>query len=148
MANDVKINLGAMNKFLNRTVQPYLRKKAEEIAEEARRTAPIGGTNDLRNSIQVSPGANGSVRVEVTAPYAGYVAQGTGPQANPPHAPYYPRLRRRGLILWSDSKNLDPGAVAKGIGADGTPPNPFFEEAITKVLSRFDFRWIVKEFKK
>lgn len=145
MADNVKIDLGALNRFLNRTVQPYLRKKAEEIAEEARRSAPVGGTNDLRNSISVKPGPKGSVRVEVSAPHAGFVTQGTGPQGNPPKAAYYPRLRRRGLILWSDSKNLNPHAVAHGISLNGTPPNPFFEESIVAVLGRFNFRWIRRD---
>jgi len=144
---NVHINVGAFNRFLNRTVQPYLRNKAEDIANEARRTAPVGATNELRNSIVVRPGPKGGARVEVQAPYAGYVTEGTGPQANPPQASYYPRLRRRGLILWSESKNLNPGAVAKGIAAHGTPPNPFFENAIASVLNRYNFRWIRKDLK-
>lgn len=145
MADNVQIDVGALNKFINRTVQPYLRKKAEEIADEARRTAPVGATGDLRSSISVTPGAKGSVRVEVSAPHAGFVTQGTGPQANPPQAPYFPKLRRRGLIMWSESKNLNPYAVARGISNRGTPPNPFFEESIQKVLGRFNFRWLKKE---
>lgn len=148
MADNVKIDLGALNRFINRTVQPYLRNKAEEIAEEARRSAPTGGSNDLKNSISVKEGPKGSVRVEVNAPYAGFVTQGTGPQANPPQAPYYPKLRRRGLILWSDAKNVNPHAVAHGISVNGTPPNPFFEESISKVLGRFEFRWITRDFKR
>lgn len=150
MAGDrikIHINVGAFNRFINRTVQPYLRSKADQIAEEARRTAPVGATNELRNSIVVRTGAHGSVRIEVQADYAGYVTQGTGPQASPPQAPYYPKLRRRGLILWSNSKGLNPGAVAKGISTQGTPPNPFFEEAITTVLNRYNFRWFRKDLK-
>lgn len=142
MAGQVKIDLGALNRFLNRTVQPYLRTKADEIADEARRRAPSGATQQLRNSISVLPGPKGSIRIEVSAHHAGFVSYGTGPQATPPQAQYYPRLRRRGLILWSDSKNLNPHAVAHGIAAHGTPPNPFFEESIAHVLNRFNFRWI------
>jgi hypothetical protein len=141
----VHINVGALNRFINRTVQPYLRTKAEEIASEARRRAPVGATDNLKNSIVVRQGFNGGVRVEVQADYAGYVSQGTGPRANPAQANYYPRLRRRGLILWSDSKNVSPYAVAKGIAAHGTPANPFFEEAIATVLNRYNFRWIRKD---
>lgn len=141
----VRVNLVAFNKFLNRTVQPYLRARAEEIADEARRTAPIGATGDLRNSIRVLPGANGEVTIKVEAPHAVYVSEGTGPQANSPKPPYYPRLRRRGLILWSNSKNLNAHAVAKGISQHGTPPNPFFEEAVQKILGRYNFQWIRKD---
>lgn len=141
---EVSFNLGAYNRFLNRVVQPYLRNKAEEIAEQARRTAPVGATNELRNSIRVTDGPRGSVRIEVNAPHAGYVAEGTGPQATPPRPNYYPRLRRRGLILWSDSRGLNPYAVAHGISQRGTPPNPFFENSISAVLNRFDFRWITR----
>lgn len=144
----VHINVGALNRFINRTVQPYLRSKADEIAAEARRTAPTGATNNLKNSIVVRTGPNGSARVEVQADYAGYVTQGTGPQGTPPQSPYYPKLRRRGLILWSDSKGVSPYAVAHGIAANGTPANPFFEEAIATVLNRFNFRWIRRDLKK
>lgn len=144
----VHINVGALNRFINRTVQPYLRSKADEIAAEAIRTAPMGATNRLKNSIVVRPGFNGAVRVEVQADYAGYVTQGTGPQGTPPQASYYPRLRRRGLILWSDSKSVSPYAVAHGIAAKGTPANPFFEEAIATVLNRYNFRWIRKDLAK
>lgn len=146
MASNVQINIGSVNKFLNKTVQPYLRKKAEEIAVEARNTAPIGATSALRDSIIVTTGAKGSVKVSVTAPYAGFVSEGTGPAAISPRAAYYPRLRRRGLILWSDSKNLNPYKVAHGISIHGTPPNPYFENAITSVLGPLGFRWIKKDF--
>lgn len=145
MADTVQINLGALNRFMNKTVQPYLRNKADEIAAEARRTAPVGGTSDLRNSIRVEDGPKGSVRVVVTAPYAGYVTQGTGPQANPPRSPYLPKLRRRGLIIWSEAKNANPYAVAHGIGTKGTPANPYFEESIARTLGRFNFRWIRRD---
>lgn len=145
MAGNVQFNVGAMNRFFNRVVQPYLRKIAEEIADEARRSAPVGATGDLANSITVTPGARGRVKVEVSAPHAGFVVHGTGPQGSPPRAPYYPKLRRRGLILWSDSKGLNPHAVAHGIAQKGTAPNPFFEESIAKVLSKYDFRWIRRD---
>lgn len=144
MAKEVKINISAMNRFLNRTVQPYLRKKADEIAEEARHRAPLGATGDLRNSITVLPGVNGSVTIYVGADYAGFVHQGTGPQANPPRAPYFPRLRRRGLILWSEAKGLNSYNVARGISQHGTAPNPFLEESIQKVLGQYNFKWINK----
>lgn len=142
---EVKVNIAAFNRFLNQQVQPYLMKKAEEIAQEARINAPVGATGDLRSSINVKRGAKGSVTVNVDADHAGYVHQGTGPQANPPQAPYFPRVRRRGLILWSDSKGLNPYQVAHGIAANGTPANPFLEQAIQKVLSGFKFRWIKRD---
>lgn len=142
---EVKVNLIAFNRFLNRTVQPYLRARAEEIADEARRTAPVGATGELKNSIRVVTGARGEVSVKVEAPYVVYVAKGTGPQATPPREPYYPKLRRRGLILWSDNKNLNAHAVAYGIAQHGTPSNPFFEEAVQKILSRYNFKWIRKD---
>lgn len=145
MADNVSIDIRSLNRFLNKVVQPYLLKKAEEIAEEARRNAPIGATSDLRNNITVSPGANGGVKISLNSDHAGFVTQGTGPQANPPRAPYYPRLRRRGLIAWSDSVNLNPYKVAHGISQKGTKPNPFFEESIASVLNRFDFKWIRKD---
>ncbi len=145
MAQDVKVNIVALNRFMSRVVQPYLLKKAEDIAEEARRLAPVGATNDLRDSIEVRPIGNGGVQIRVNAPHAGFVEYGTGPQANPPRAPYYPKLRRRGLILWSESKGLNPGAVASSIAVKGTPANPFFEESITRVLGRFNFRWIRRD---
>lgn len=138
----VQFNVSAYNKFLNKVVQPYLRNRAEEIAREIHRTAPIGGTSELRNSVRIEEGAKGSIQIMVTAPYAGYVTEGTGPAANPPRAPYYPKLRRRGLILWSESKNLSAGAVAHGIAAKGTPANPFFENSIASVLGKYNFKWI------
>ncbi len=146
MAENVKIDVGALNRFLNRTVQPYLRRKAEEIADEARRTAPVGATGDLQSSITITEGARGSVRVEVNAPHAGYVTHGTGPAVGRPA--YYPKLRRRGLILWSESKGLNPGAVAQGIARTGTDPNSYFEDSIARVLGRFNFLWIRKELDK
>ena len=142
----VQINVAAFNKFLNRTVQPYLQKKAEEVADEARKRAPSGATNDLKSSISVEKGARGSVRVKVEADHAGFVHQGTGPQHQPnPHPPYFPKLRRRGLILWSESKTANPYQVAQGIAANGTPANPFLEESLEKVLGRFNFKWIRRD---
>ncbi len=145
MAKNVQINTYALNRFISRVVQPYLLEKAEEIANEARKNAPVGATGDLRESITVSPLPRGGVQIRVGAPYAGYITHGTGPQGNPPRAPYYPKLRRRGLILWSESKGLNPGAVAHGISVNGTPPNPFFEESVTRILSRFNFKWIRRD---
>lgn len=144
---DVEFHLGAYKRFINRVVQPYLRSKAEEIAAEARRNAPVGATNQLRNSISVTPLENGRVRISVGADHAGYVTQGTGPGATPPRPAYFPRLRRRGLILWSDAKNANPGAVAHGISVKGTPANSYFEDSIQKILSRLDFRWFNKDLK-
>lgn len=141
----VHVDVAALNRFLNRTVQPFLRKAAEEIASEARRNAPHGSTNELANSIRVTEGTRGSVRVEVTAPYAGYVSQGTGPGADPPRTPYYPKLRRRGLILWSEDRRLNPYSVAHGIAQKGTPANPYFENAVSRILTRFQFRWIRRD---
>jgi hypothetical protein len=145
MAQQVTINVSALNHFLNRVVQPYLRDKADEIASEIRRTAPAGATNELRNSVEVRPGAKGSVSISVTAPYAGFVSEGTGPGASPPRAQYYPKLRRRGLILWSDSKGANPQAVAHGISLKGTPANPYFEDSIARILGGFNFKWIIKK---
>ena len=142
---EVKINVYAKNRFLNRTVRPYLRKKAEEIVDEARRRAPVGATGELENSFMIFDGPNGGVQIRNTAAHAGYVHQGTGPQANPPRAAYYPKLRRRGLILWSESKGLDAGSVARGIAVKGTAPNPFLEEALQTVLARYNFRWIRRD---
>lgn len=144
----VQINVAAFNRFLNKTVQPYLQKKAEEVAEEARKRAPAGATNELKSSISVEAGPRGSVRVKVEAEHAGFVHQGTGPQHQPnPRPPYFPKLRRRGLILWSEAKGADPYAVAHGIAANGTPANPFLEESLEKVLGRFNFKWIRRDIK-
>ena len=73
MAAKVTINAGALDRFLTKVVQPYLTTKADQIAEEARRTAPQGGTGELRNSIQVVSKGRGGVSIEVNAPYAGFV---------------------------------------------------------------------------
>lgn len=145
MAVIVKVNRGAYNSFLNKIVQPYLAKQAREIAAEAQRNAPVG-TGELRSSIQVTKGERGGVKIQVNAPHAGYVHEGTGPQHQPsPRANYFPKLRRRGLILWSESKSLNPYAVAHGIAANGTPANPFLTDALEKVLGRYNFRWIRRE---
>lgn len=139
----VQINVSALNRFISRQVEPYLLKKAKEIADEARGRAPKA-TGELATSITVGRGTKkGSVVIKVDAPHAGFVHQGTGPQHQPsPRAPYYPKLRRRGLILWSESKAVNPYEVAHGISQKGTPPNPFLEESIAKVLGRFNFKWI------
>lgn len=143
---DVQVNISALKKFLNKTVQPYLLKKAEEIAEEARKKAPHGATGELANSITVGPGLNNSVAIKVGADHAGFVHEGTGPQHQPsPRSTYYPKLRRRGLILWSDSKSVNPSEVAHGISIGGTPANPFLTDSIEKVLGRFNFKWIKRE---
>lgn len=142
----IEFNTAAYNRFLNRVVQPYLFKKAEEIAKEAKNAAPAGATNDLRDSIRVEKNNSGGATVKVEAGHAGFVHQGTGPQHQPnPNPPYFPKLRRRGLIAWSESKNANPYKVAAGISNSGTPANPFLEESIAKVLSRFQFRWIRKD---
>lgn len=144
MAVTVKINAGALNRFFERPVKPYLLKKAREVAEEAKRNTPTS-TGELRTSIRVE--SEGSkVFVKVTAPHAGFVHEGTGPQHQPsPRANYYPKLRRRGLILWSESKQLNPYQVAHGIQANGTPANPFLTDALEKVLGRYQFKWIRRE---
>jgi hypothetical protein len=143
----VAVNISALNNFINRTVQPYLVGKAEEIANEARTLAPTGATGELRNSINVERIANGGVSVRVDAPYAEAVHQGTGAGHIPDARPnYFPRVRKRGLILWADSRNLNPYAVAAGISKHGTKANPFLENAVQKVLGRFQFRWIKKDF--
>lgn len=143
---NVKVNISALNKFMSRTVQPYLLKKANEVAVEARRRAPSGATGELQDSITVKKGPRGSVTIEATAPHAGFVHQGTGPQHQPnARPPYFPKLRRRGLILWSESKSVNPYQVAHGIAANGTPANPFMEESLAKVLGRFNFKWIRRD---
>lgn len=142
----VTVNISALNQFMSRTVQPYLVKKAEEIAAEAKANAPVGATGDLKNSIHVERTPGGGVSVKVDAPYAEAVHQGTGPRHIPNAQPaYYPRVRKRGLILWADSKGANLYKVAHGISKNGTPANPFLEEAIQKVLRGFQFRWINKD---
>lgn len=145
MAVRVKINRGAYNSFLSQVVQPYLVKQAREIAEEARKNAPVG-TGELKSSIAVQKKGRGGAEIQVNAPHAAYVHEGTGPQHIPaPRNNYFPRLRRRGLILWSESKALNPYAVAHGVQAKGTPANPFLSEALEKVLGRYDFKWIRRD---
>lgn len=142
----VTFHAAAFERFLGRIVQPYLLHKAQEIADQAKAAAPAGGTGDLRESIHVEKGPRHSAMVKVSAPYAGYVHQGTGPQHEPdPRPAYYPKLRRRGLILWAMTKGIDPYAVAHGISQSGTPANPFLEHSIQKVLGRFQFRWIRRD---
>lgn len=142
----VIINVGVLNAFLSRTVQPYLAGKAEEIANEARATAPEGATGELKGSIHVERGINGSVSVKVDAPHAGFVHQGTGPGHIPnAHPSYYPKVRKRGLVFWADSKGANPYKVAAGISKNGTKANPFLEAAIQTVLGRQRFRWIKTE---
>lgn len=145
MAN-VRINVSALNSFINHTVQPYLLKKAEEIANEARTTAPSGATGDLKNSIHVERTARGGVSVKADAPYAGFVHQGTGSGHIPDARPaYFPQVRKRGLVVWADARSVNPYKVAHGIARSGTAANPFLEDAVQKVLSGFQFRWIKKE---
>lgn len=140
------VNISALNQYVNRVVQPYLMLKAKEIAEEAKRAAPVGATGDLKDSIIVERNAKGGATVKATAPYAGYVHQGTGPGHTPnPRPPYFPKLRRSGLILWSESKRLNPYQVAHGIAEKGTPANPFLEVSISKILGKYQFRWIRRD---
>lgn len=144
----VSVNIGALNSFLNNTVQPYLLKQAQEIAEEARRLAPEGATGDLKGNIRVERtfGSKGGVTVKADSPHAGFVHQGTGPGHIPnPRPNYFPGIRKRGLVIWSDSKGLNPYTVAKGIFVHGTPAKPFLEDAVQNVLGKFKFRWINKE---
>lgn len=139
----VSINVGALNNFVSRTVQPYLFHKAEEIANEARAAAPSGGSGELKGSIHVERDPKGGAKILVSAPYAGFVHQGTGPGHIPNARPaYFPKVRKRGLILWADSRNANPYKVAAGIAKNGTQANPFLEESIRKVLQGFQFRWI------
>lgn len=142
----VHINIAAYHRLITRVVQPYLMKKGHEIAKAAGQNAPVGATGDLAQSIVVQAGEKGGATVKVNAPHAGFVHQGTGPQHVPdPRSPYFPRLRSRGLILWSMTKGLDPFKVAQGISQSGTPPTPFLANAIETVLGRFRFRWIKKD---
>lgn len=139
----IHVNVGALNDFLSRTVQPYLTQKAQEIANTARETAPVGATGDLRSSIHVERKPRGGVSIVADAPHAGFVHQGTGPGHIPDARPsYFPRVRKRGLILWADNKGVNPYKVAAGIARNGTPANPFLEEAIQNTLRGFQFRWI------
>lgn len=143
---EVKININAYNDFISRTVQPYLLLKAVEIANEARINAPRGATGELSNSIIVERGDRGSVKILVRSEHAGFVHQGTGLQHIPSaRAPYFPKLRKGGLIVWSSNKGLNPYKVAYGISKNGTPPNPFLSDAIQKVLRSNKFRWINTE---
>lgn len=146
MATTIQVNVAALNRYMNRVVQPYLMRKAQEIANEARAKAP-NATGELQNSITVERGDKASATVKVNAPHAGFVHQGTGPQHQPnPRAKYYPKIRGgRSLILWAMTKGLDPYKVAHGISQKGTPANPFLEESIAKVLGKFQFRWVRKD---
>lgn len=141
----IQVNIAGLNRFLSLSVQPFLLRKAQEIADEARVLAPVG-TGELRNSITVERGPKFSAVVRVRADYAGFVHQGTGPGHIPnPQPAYFPRVRKRGIIVWADSKGLNPYAVAHGISQKGTQANPFLEEAIQKILGRNNFRWIKKD---
>lgn len=141
----VTLNISAYNNFLNRTVQPYLLRKAEEIATQARSNAPHGATGTLAGSITVERTPGGGVSVKSSAPYAGFVHQGTGPGHIPDARPsYYPRVRKKGLILWADARGANPYKVAAGISKNGTQANPFLEDAVQSVLGRQKFRWINK----
>lgn len=143
MATTVTINIGALNDFMSRTVQPYLAKKAEEIANEARSAAPEGATGELKGSIHVDRTPGNGVSIKVDAPHAGFVHQGTGPGHIPnAHPSYYPRVRKRGLILWAGARGANPYKVAAGIAKNGTQANPFLEEAVQRVLKGLQFRWI------
>lgn len=143
---EVRLDTAALSRYLNRVVQPFLLRRAQEIADEAKALAPRGATGDLQESVTVRQGPKASAIVSVNAPHAGFVHQGTGPQHVPdPRPPYYPKLRRRGLILWAMTKGLDPYKVAQGISQTGTPPNPFLEQSIVKVLGKFSFRWIRRD---
>lgn len=139
----VRINVSALNDFVTRTVQPYLAIKAEEIANEARARAPEGATGELKGSIHVERTPKGGVNIKVDALHAGFVHQGTGPGHIPDARPsYYPKVRKKGLVFWADAKGANPYKVAAGIAKNGTKANPFLEEAIQKVLTGFQFRWI------
>lgn len=144
--SEVRINMAAYRNFLNRSVQPYLMKKAEEIAQEARNNVPVGATSELKNSVHVDRLPNGGASVKVSAPHASAVHDGTGPGHVPdPRPAYFPRVRKRGLVIWSENKNLNPYKVAHGISKRGTPANPFLADAIEKVLGRSRFRWISRD---
>lgn len=142
----VTFNMSAFNRFLGRSVQPYLEQKAREIAEEARINAPTGATGDLKSSINVERTGKNGVRVHVTAEHAGFVHQGTGPGHIPsPRNTYFPSVRKRGLVVWAAGKGANPYKVAHGISQKGTPANPFLADAIEKVLGKNNFRWIKKD---
>jgi len=142
---EIKVNITALNRFLNGVVQPYLKNKAEEIVKEAQQNVH-SASGELKSSMRVEPGDKGSVRIVVDAPYAGFVHEGTGPQHQPsPNPPYFPRLRRSGLILWAEEKGLNPYKVAQGIAKNGTPANPFLSDALAQVLGKYKFKWIKKD---
>ena len=145
MPPPIRVNLSAYNNFINQTVQPYLLKKANEIANEAKSNAPEG-SGELKNSIVVERKLGGRVSIEVKAPHAGFVHQGTGPGHVPnPRPNYIPALRSKGLIRWAAQKGLNPYAIAHGITQHGTESNPFLERAIVNRLGSLKFRWIKKE---
>ncbi len=140
----VRVNLSALNNYISRVVQPYLLRKAEDIARVAKTEAPRSSGN-LANSIIVEKSPKGGAIVRVKAGHAGFVHQGTGPQHVPgARAPYYPRVSAS-LIRWAMTKGLNPYAVAHGISNNGTPANPFLERAIEQVLGSFKFRWIRRD---
>lgn len=141
----VTINVGALNNFMSRTVQPYLVRKAEEISNEAKALSP-SASGELKESIHVERTSTGGVSIKANAPHAGFVHQGTGPGHIPDSRPaYFPKVRKRGLVFWADSKGANPYKVAAGIAKNGTKANPFLEEAIQKVLNGFQFRWITTD---
>lgn len=141
----VKINKAALGRFLNKQVQPFLAKKAREVVAEAMKSAP-NATGELQSSMSVKNGPRGSVEIIVNAPHAGFVHSGTGPQHQPtPRPPYFPKVRRRGLILWSESKGANPYQVAAGIAKNGTPANPFLSDSLEKVLGRYQYKWISRD---
>lgn len=61
---------------LNRAVQGMLGRLADDIADDARRNAPVD-TGELRSSISANPVTDNSITVTASADYAGYVELGT-----------------------------------------------------------------------
>lgn len=141
MAFKAKLNVKNLDRWLNGgsgQVQPFLKNLAHQIEHQARINAPKD-TGRLEQSIHARLNRrlslNRGVVIVANAPYARYVHEGTGPQHRPePRPNYYPKLRRRGLILWSENKRLNPYAVAAGIAANGTPAVPFLSDAVNKVV--------------
>ena len=124
MAN-LWINQSNLNRFLNRM--------ANEIAEEARRRAPID-QGQLRDSIRVE-GNNRIVVNPVDAngvSYAASVEFGRQPGQKMP--PYGPDSR---LAIWAGTPGQAVYMLAKAIAARGIRPKPFFFPAVRAIAERY-----------
>lgn len=83
-------------------------------------------TNALRGSVHTVPYSDGA-KVEVTAPHATIIEEGSRPHM-PPVAP---------LEAWAQRHGMEPGAgwaIAKKIAERGTPPRRYFRAAVGKAV--------------